>query len=66
MATITLTIPDAQVNRVINALCGSPLNQVPLTPTAANAKATVVAWVSEQVKLFETRAVVIDTTGLVT
>jgi len=49
MATITLTIPDPMLARVVTALCipaGVP-------ETNANAKAQVVEYVKERVKQYE-------------
>ena len=72
MAQITLTIPDNQVQRVIEAVCraGTPSWPFfPVTPvepvvTAAQAKAQVVAWVKECVHQYELQvasaAIVID------
>lgn len=62
MAVIALTIPDAQLPRVIAALCargatviaGQPPVAVPESP--ANAKAVAVAWIKETVLAFETTA----------
>jgi hypothetical protein len=73
MANITLTIPDAQVSRVITAVCASRTEKVtllPIDPTAANAKAVVAAWIKECVCRYEEEqarlAIVVDVTGLVT
>lgn len=70
MATINLSIPDAQLPRVIAALCSSdPANL--MAPTAANAKGVVIKWVTDCVKTYETRLAqqalaAVDTAGLVT
>lgn len=70
MANITLVIPDAELPRVIAALCASDMAN-PLTPTGPNAKAVVVKWVINCVKAYEVRLaqqalVPTDTTGLIT
>lgn len=41
MATVSITIPDAVVTRVVNALCAA----AGTTPTAANAKAALIAYI---------------------
>lgn len=70
MATLTLTIPDAQLQRVVVALCASdPAN--PMPSTVANAKAVVIKWVLNTVTQYETKLAqaavpVVDTTNLVT
>lgn len=56
MAQITLTIPDAQVNRVIKALTADRLDPAtgePVAATAANAKAAVVDWIKDRVVSYE-------------
>jgi len=55
MANITLTIPDAQVPRVINALCAglkTPTGQ-DATPTAALAKQVLIGIVKSRVIMYE-------------
>lgn len=70
MANITLTIPDAQLARVIAAVCASdPAN--PPIPTAAAAKATLVRWVTKcvqdhEIKLAQAAVITPDVTGIVT
>lgn len=44
MATVTITIPDAQLDRVVEALC---VTRGIGPPTPANAKAALVGWVKE-------------------
>lgn len=67
MANITLTIPDAQVSRVINALCGGVNVSIIIPPsidpntgalivTAAAAKAALISLVKEVVTQAETIA----------
>ncbi len=61
MATITLTIPDEQVQRVINALCQagetSPttyrVDLQPVEPIAANAKSQMIGLVKRLVVAYE-------------
>ena len=70
MANITLTIPDAQLPRVIAALCASELAN-PVSPTGPNAKNVLIKWVKDCVTTYETRLAhealaAIDTTNLVT
>jgi hypothetical protein len=49
MATVTITIPDAQLPRVIEALCvGASLPQ-----SAANARQAVINWVTTTTKEYE-------------
>lgn len=57
MANMNLQIPDAQVQRVINALCARLMvdAETPVPPTAALAKSVVVDWIKEQVLTYETR-----------
>ncbi len=70
MASITLTIPDALLPRVVSALC--QYGAVP--QTNANAKAVVVDWVKATVYAIEAQAAeaarpaapLIDVSGLVT
>jgi len=76
MATITLTIPDAQVSRVITALCARPFFAVPIAdpvdpPTPAAAKQIVVDWIKLNVRAYEQIQIqlanpVPDTDGLIT
>lgn len=57
MANINLQIPDAQLQRVIDALCASrtdPVTLQPIPPTGPNAKAIVIAWIKDQVLAYET------------
>lgn len=49
MATISLTIPDAQLARVVAALCVT----AGVPETGANAKAQVAEYVRERVKNYE-------------
>jgi hypothetical protein len=49
MATMTITIPDAVLTRVITALCVS--HNVPVT--AANAKQEVINMIMARVKVYE-------------
>lgn len=70
MATIVLTIPDAQLPRVIAALCASEQAN-PLPPTGSNAKNVVAKWIKDCVVTYETRIAqaalaAINTTDLVT
>lgn len=56
MAQITLTIPDNQVQRVVDALVyaqSDPATGEPLAATPANAKAVVIGWIRDQVKTYE-------------
>lgn len=56
MAQITLTIPDAQLPRVIAALCATKMTiDGPTPPTGVNAKAILVEWVKQQVANHETQ-----------
>ena len=49
MANITLTIPDNQIQRVIDALCG----RARVTPSGANAKTVVINYVKSVVRRYE-------------
>ena len=70
MATITLTIPDAQLPRVTAALCSA----AGIPDTAANAKTAVIEYIKSTVKAVEARAAATaraplaepDVSGLVT
>jgi len=55
MASITLTIPDAQVTRVIDALCAGQMQDAvtPVPPTAALAKQVVIDWIKARVLAYE-------------
>jgi len=50
---ITLNVPDATATRVVNALCDAGGYS---TVNAANAKATLLAMVTQMVQSVETRA----------
>jgi len=68
MASISITIPDEHVQRVVDALCLSGANPLPATP--ANAKLVVITWVKDRVLEYEMemarRAAVTDVSTLVT
>lgn len=50
MATMTITIPDAQATRVINALCAAgDYNAETDGPKAAFAKTQVIRWIKNMV-----------------
>lgn len=49
MATITLNVADAQLQRVIDGLCGAEN----LTPTGANAKLALVRIAKRTVRIHE-------------
>lgn len=55
MASITLTIPDAQLLRIINALCakGIGIPPTPVEATAPNAKLVLVDWIKQTVSDYE-------------
>ena len=66
MAAITLNIPDAQIARVITAVCASKVTPEPVAPTGAIAKAIEASWVRECVLAYEVAQVPPpDVTGLV-
>ena len=54
MATITITIPDAQLQRVINGLCAS----VGTAATPANAKQVVLTYIKATVLAVEQQVAV--------
>lgn len=73
MAVITFNIPDTQLPRVIAAVCASRMSPTatPIPPTGANAKAVMVAWVTECVIAYEAELArkalpVVDVSTLVT
>jgi len=45
MATVTITIPDAVLTRVVNALCAAAGTQ----PSPANAKQAVISYIRQTV-----------------
>lgn len=60
MAQMTIQIPDAQVNRVINALCSGLFAPTvgtavltPIDPTPALAKQVVIEYIKERVVAYE-------------
>lgn len=65
MASITINVPDQHVNRVIHALCVAGVHD---EENAANAKATVVAWIKNTVRDIErqeaAQAAAIDTSDV--
>jgi hypothetical protein len=76
MATVTLTIPDQHVQRVISAVCaagpimfGGNLSGATVTPSAAAAKQIIIDWITECVRQAEHQAAMsaisIDTAGVV-
>jgi len=54
MATVSLTVPDAQLTRVVNALCDS----AGVARSAANARAVLAAFIKRTVKDVEAAAAV--------
>ena len=60
MAQITLQIPDAQVPRVIVALCSSLMVDAvtPVVPTAALAKQVLIDYVKQRVQQYENQQAV--------
>ncbi len=56
MATISITIPDAQAERVTKALCG----MVSLEPTPANAKKAIIELIKHRVATYERETAVFE------